>query len=88
MKKTVPVVLRRARVNDRVWEWSIRSKKKLRWFCWDLKRSVRVVSSIRSLRLCLGETPFGKCGREPILEILEKKKEYEKKKEWKILCFV
>jgi len=50
----------------------MRSKKKLRWFCWDLKRSVRVVSSIRSLRFCLGETPFGKCGREPILEILER----------------
>jgi len=38
VKKTVPVALRRARVKARVWEWSMCSKKKLRWLCWDLNR--------------------------------------------------
>ena len=33
VKKTVTVALRRARVKARVWEWSMCSKKKLRWLC-------------------------------------------------------
>lgn len=66
VKKTVPAASRSARVNARVWEWSIRSKKKLRWFCCDLKRSFRMVSSMWPLMPCLGETPFGNAGREPI----------------------
>ena len=44
-KKMVPGELRRVAVNLSVWERSRFWKKKLRWFCWDLKR-LRSVDSL------------------------------------------
>ena len=53
----------------RVWERSRFWKKKLRYFCWDLKSESRESGSIRA---CLeGEGRFRDGGRDPIVGLIE-----------------